>query len=182
MSHELLIRFCAPTLAGIKVSNLVNIKYECKKVLLEEIANKNKLLNPKGVFIEIMKITETQALIYVYRKNDLHKILQSEEVREFLKNYNYFDFSIENTIFVLKKHIQCTDFPHEIGIFLGYPISDVIAFIENKGKNEKYVGCWKAYSNKQFAEQMFIKYKKCTRIYCEKFELGIDICKLTVAC
>ena len=27
------------------------------------------------------------------------------------------------------------DFPHEIGIFLGYPLEDVVGFIENQGKN-----------------------------------------------
>lgn len=27
------------------------------------------------------------------------------------------------------------DFPHEIGLFLGYPVDDVTGFIQNKGRN-----------------------------------------------
>lgn len=182
MSHEILIQYCSPTLAGIKVSNLVNVKFVCESKLREEINLKNKILNEKGIYLEIMNIKNNSALIYVYRKTDLEKILSDSDNIKFLEKYGYITFDIENAFLVLKKHIKMSDFPHEIGVFLGYPLSDVIAFIENKGKNEQYVGCWKAYSNKSFAEKTFIKYRKCTKIYCDKFANGTDIIKLTVAC
>lgn len=39
------------------------------------------------------------------------------------------------------------DFPHEMGILLGYPVEDVEGFIINNGKNELYTGYWKVYDN-----------------------------------
>ena len=42
-------------------------------------------------------------------------------------------------------------FPHEIGLFLGYPFEDVMGFIENKGENYLCSGCWKVYSCEQDA-------------------------------
>ena len=34
-------------------------------------------------------------------------------------------------------------FPHEIGLFLGYPPEDVDAFIKNGAAGEKCIGMWK---------------------------------------
>lgn len=48
------------------------------------------------------------------------------------------------------------DFPHEIGLFLGYPVKDVEGFIENKGENFLLCGCWKVYSNAGRAKNSLI--------------------------
>ena len=51
----------------------------------------------------------------------------------------------------IKQSGQC-QFPHEIGVFLGYPLEDVKGFIENKGKNFLYSGYWKVYSDVERAK------------------------------
>ena len=72
-------------------------------------------------------------------------------------------------------------FPHEIGLFLGYPLGDVIGFIENAGKNSKCAGCWKVYCNECETMKLFEKFKKCTRIYTKLWRQGTSVEKLTVA-
>ena len=76
---------------------------------------------------------------------------------------------------------QREDFPHEIGLFLGYPLGDVIGFIENAGKNSKCAGCWKVYCNECETMKLFEKFKKCTRIYTKLWRQGTSVEKLTVA-
>jgi hypothetical protein len=51
--------------------------------------------------------------------------------------------------------IRLTFFPHEIGVFLGYPAEDVLGFIINEGRN--YVCCrhWKVYHDIERAQEMF---------------------------
>ena len=44
------------------------------------------------------------------------------------------------------------DFPHEIGLLLGYPPEDVSGFIENGGKNFLCSGYWKVYKGRQEQE------------------------------
>lgn len=66
-------------------------------------------------------------------------------------------------------------FPHEIGLFLGYPFEDVMGFIENKGENYLCSGCWKVYSCEQDAKECFCKYKECTRAYEELFDEGVSL-------
>ena len=58
---------------------------------------------------------------------------------------------------------MCEKFPHEIGLFLDYPLVDVIGFIRNTGKNCKCSGCWKAYGNAKEAEKTFCKYKNAEK-------------------
>ena len=73
-------------------------------------------------------------------------------------------------------------FPHEIGVFLGYPLQDVIGFIENKGMNSKYTGLWKVYGDRDESMKMFAKFRKCTDVYGELWRSGRrSIMQLTVA-
>ena len=73
------------------------------------------------------------------------------------------------------------DFPHEIGVFLGYPLADVIGFIQNRGKNFTACGYWKVYTDPTAAQAEFARYKKCERIYARCYYNGTPIRRLTVA-
>lgn len=181
MTTETIVRHCAPTLAGLKVSNLFTCKYTNIQELLELIQEKNALLNEKGVYFEILKVQGEVALILVYRKKVLERELGNPEIRMFLMGQGYAKFDVEACFNTLKEHLLCCEFPHEIGVFLGYPLEDVKAFIQYKGANYKCVGCWKVYTNVGHAEKMFCKFNKCTNVYCKRFAEGFDITRLTVA-
>jgi hypothetical protein len=72
-------------------------------------------------------------------------------------------------------------FPHEIGLFLGYPLEDVVGFIENSGQNCICTGCWKVYHNEDEARKLFERYDKCTKVYMRLFAEGKPIERLIVA-
>ena len=72
-------------------------------------------------------------------------------------------------------------FPHEIGVFLGYPLEDVLGFIENGGRNCLYCGCWKVYANECAALEAFVRSEKCKSVYQRLFASGCPLSKLTVA-
>ncbi len=109
-----------------------------------------------------MRAEDSQALILVYRKSKLNEDLQKSGVAEFLFTYGYQNNSVEHCIKHIKHRFELRkEFPHEIGIFLGYPLEDVIGFIENGGQNSKCTGCWKVYGNDHEAMKLFTKYKKC---------------------
>ena len=73
------------------------------------------------------------------------------------------------------------EFPHEVGLFLSYPPEDVKGFIENRAANAKCTGVWKVYGDERQARQTFAKYKKCTQVYCERWQSGSGLDKLAVA-
>ena len=65
-----------------------------------------------------------------------------------MERYGYTDTSVDGAIEWLRMRLASGDgFPHEIGLFLGYPVEDVLGFIENAGQNCKCCGCWKVYCN-----------------------------------
>jgi hypothetical protein len=65
----------------------------------------------------------------------------------------------------LSKRCIRDDFPHEIGIFLGYPVEDVRGFVAHKGRNYKLCGYWKVYGDVEKAKKCFRRYDAC-REYC----------------
>ena len=67
MSEDLVIRHCAPTLAGIKTGNLFSCACPCKAALTKELCRLNRKLVPKGIRILPLKVRKGRALIYVYR-------------------------------------------------------------------------------------------------------------------
>lgn len=182
LNEQLLIEHCSPTLANIKVANLFRYFFETQEEVEEYLNYWNQQMNSKGVYLTNIKTCNNTALIYVYRKKSLWKILQQSEVRHFLQSYGYQRFSVEDCIKYLREQFQRScQFPHEIGVFLGYPLEDIIGFIQNKGKNYKSVGRWKVYGNAEEAEKLFYKFKKCQWIYRQQFLNGRDILQLTVA-
>ena len=180
MSINLIVRHCAPTLAGLKVANLFSFNYLSRERLTKEIEELNELLNPKGLHFIILRVLQNKALVLVYRRNKLITLLQDSNYQQLLSEYGYMDFDIDSCLKLLKAHINNTPFPHEIGLFLGYPLNDVKEFIKHQGKDCKCVGQWKVYDDEVEAKKTFEKFNKCTKIYCEKLHAGIDITRLTV--
>ena len=66
-------------------------------------------------------------------------------------------------------------FPHEIGVFLGYPPDDVKGFIENEGKKYLMIGYWKVYSNLAGARMVFKEYDRAKDCAVNEFLTGKSI-------
>lgn len=182
MSEEQLIKHCSPTLAGIKTGNLFVSAYSDTNEMRADIRYWNNRLTKKGLRILPLRFHANRALIYVFRPRQLICDLQDKTACRLLREYGYGTKQPEHCIRHLMKRIgEYTEFPHEIGLFLGYPPEDVCGFIENKAKNCKCVGCWKVYGDAEKAQKIFAKYKKCTDIYSSQYARGRTIERLTIA-
>lgn len=176
-----LVEHCSPTLASIKTGNLFNLPYTDQNKLTEQIYKWNKELNHKGVSIDILRCSKQKALIYVYRRNKLKEDFDRNGVKDFLKNIGYICTDIDCAVENLRNKLCCNgSFPHEIGLFLGYPLEDVVGFIINEGENCKCTGFWKVYCNRYDAERTFIKFRRCISKYMQLWQNGRSICQLTV--
>ena len=72
------------------------------------------------------------------------------------------------------------EFPHEIGLFLGYPPDDVEGFIHYGPKHSKCVGDWRVYGNEEQARRLFAQYRACTRAYQAQLKCGKTVEQLAV--
>lgn len=181
MSEECLVRHCAPTLAGIKTASLFTYPYESREQLTEAVRGMNKRLQPKGLRVLPLRYSGKRGLIYLYRPKKLCADLSDETAVRILETCGYHTGSCEKCVGKLARKLRSQpDFPHEIGLFLGYPPEDVCGFMDNSACC-KCVGCWKVYGDEEAAKKKFAQYKKCTRVYCDQWAKGKDIERLTVA-
>ncbi len=181
MSDDFIVFNCAPTLSGVKVGNLVSQRYTCEEEVRDFVDTQDRLLRSKGVHVELVKLTKKTALIYVYRVKQLASLLSRSSVQQFLAKFGYIEFSVKGCLNHLKSRLLLSDFPHEIGVFLGYPLDDIQCFIDKKGTDCPLVGFWKAYNNIERAKLIFDLYSKCTDSCCRRYEEGTDIYRLTAA-
>lgn len=182
MSEELLVRHCAPTLAGMKTGNLFTCAYSSESDLRETVRRWNQTLSAKGIRVLPLRHGGSKALIYLYRPSHLRRDLMRESACSLLHSFGYAVRTPEHCLVQLIRRLGDEgEFPHEIGLFLGYPPEDVSGFIENRAADSKCVGCWKVYGDEEAAKKTFEKYKKCTRVYRAQYARGTSIERLTVA-
>lgn len=182
MSEELVVKNCSPTLAGIKTGNIFSCSFESEYELRRCIRAFNRKLVKKGLRVIPLRIKNNRALIYIFRPSRLYADLKNPIAEKILKSFGYDPANPELCLIRLIKRInENGNFPHEIGLFLGYPPSDVLAFIENKAQDFKLIGCWKVYSDEENAKKTFERYKKCTDIYCAMLKNGHPVEKLAVS-
>lgn len=182
MFEHLILQHCSPTLAGIKTGSMFSCSYKDKHELKSYLSKYNRMLSKKGIRVLPLRVSHQKALIYVYRPNQLQRDLSHSLAVSILFDRGYPCHSAHRCIAKLIRLFKSTDeFPHEIGLFLGYPPEDVYGFI-NKNRNEcKETGFWKVYDNVERARQLFSKYRKCNYVYMKLWENGRSLEKLTVA-
>ncbi len=181
MLDRYLIWNCSPTLASLKTANLFTVDYVLYSELQENLDFWNTNLYSKGIKLSILRKKDNKALIYVYREKLLMQDLNKTGVKEFLEEYGYRNIDTNYAVEMLKSRIEeSIEFPHEIGLFLGYPFEDVKEFIAHDGKNCKCVGCWKVYYNECESIRRFELFKKCTNLYRFHWNKGKSIMKLAI--
>ena len=176
MPLEDIVLHCSPTLAGLKTGNLFSTCCTSREELKMELRELNHLLNEKGLRIIPLWYNKNKALIYIYRPDRLKKDLCQQEAEAILQEKGYQTGDASRCLIqLIRRFTENLQFPHEIGLFLGYPPSDVRGFIKSPCDGVKCTGCWKVYGNKEEALKTFQKYRTCTQICYKQFLEGVSL-------
>lgn len=149
--------------------------------MIRDISSLNRRLHSKGIIVLPVKHIDGRVLVYVYRPKLLKAYLSRENVRAILTHFGYDTDNVNSCIRRMISRLEGDTFPHEIGLFLGYPPEDVQGFIDNNGKNFKVCGMWKVYGDECKCCKLFAQYNMCTRSYLEAYRSGNTIERLAVA-
>lgn len=170
--EKVLAFHAAPTLMGIKCGSLLSLSGEefdlcaLSRLLGSQLAD-------RGLRIRLIPVGEKRKLIYVYNEELLKRKQNCMAVRQFLEKYGYSPTaSAEQWLDRLCERLSEDGFPHEIGIFLDYPLEDIKGFIENCGQHCKLCGVWKVYGDVERARRIFAKYYRCRTELCSQLEKG----------
>lgn len=147
---------CAPLIAGLKTSNLLIIPKE-------NVPKVKRILKRTILSYFILYVGEEKTILLVYDASSLGEYLGRKKVKNLLLQWGYKESSMREWLYLLqeryKRYVEeRANFPHEMGLFLGYPVEDVVGFIENSGKNSLYSGYWKVYGDVSEKMKLFQKF------------------------
>lgn len=166
----------APALLLAKTSNLLSVK-NSEFSVAEHVELFNSKVSSKGIKMRVLNSSDRNSLLMVYSEKLMRKKLSNKDVLRFLDIYGYHECrETEDFLSVLSgRFSSCDEFPHEIGLFLDYPVEDVTGYIENKGDNYKICGYWKVYGDENAANSRFNSYTRCREYLCNKLSSSTDL-------
>ena len=164
---------CAPLLINIKISNLLIVHRTKKSEVI-------KLFESTPISYYVIYESKEKVIFFLFIREKLEVYLGLESVSNAMKMFGYSTNNLELIFDEFSKRYtkymsERFKFPHEIGLLLGYPVEDVIGFIENNGKNYLHTGYWKVYSNLSDAIELFEQYKRAKEIVIKMVSQGINI-------
>lgn len=105
--------------------------------------------------------------LFIYCQEQLEEHLIQPEIESFLSGLELGELPVAA---VLQRFCaQRSSLPHEIGIYLGYPLADVVGFVKNKGRNYQLNGYWKVYANVDAVRKQFLLFEDAQRTMVEFF-------------
>lgn len=159
-------RHCGVTFAGLKIASLVSLAKGEENV----IAALSRRFAGKGFVFKLLREDEGRLLVYVCHKARLESYLTLPEIKKFLARFGYEYAAAEEALEQLESRM-CGEFPHEIGVFLGYPLCDVCGFLRDPD-GCILCGCWKVYENADEAARRFERLRRCSECICRHMDRG----------
>jgi len=135
-------------------------------------AELSSLLDPLQLRCAPMQQSEQSVLLFLYNPSLIRSIVSMRENMQFLSQLGYPIDSAPVLTHLLKKMNLEVSFPHEIGLFLGYPLKDVQGYMANHGHNSLYDGYWKVYHDVEGAKRQFARFDMCKQRCLEICSMG----------
>lgn len=177
--QQTLALHCAPAMAGIKPADLISWggTLEESRTLTDTFG---RSLASTGVSLRLLCRREERGLVLVYRPDCLDAQLARPEVRTQLLRDGY---PVDQGTAVMLDRLAVRlsgsgEFPHEVGLFLGYPAADVEGFRIHKGRNCLYSGAWKVYADVEGAKRTFAQYRRCRAEWSKKVASGYYLAEI----
>jgi len=145
---------CSEVLGGVKPANLVSLTNRtrsCGRNLYQLWLDHKETLFTRigGMSIHILQTKPSSVLLFCYDRSNLTRHLSHSGIRALLSKSGY-DASVscdDLLCELFQRFAASSSFPHEIGLFIGYPAKDVAAFMGLIDIPFTCQGPWKIYGN-----------------------------------
>lgn len=148
----------APTFNDLKLGTMMNLRNAKRPLKDYWMQNKFILRDALGLDFYELKEGKDFVLVYFFKNNRLEKKLSQIKIKDFLNSYGYIScVSTGDYLNLLSQRFRETC-PDEIGIFLGYPLKDVMDFKDRDKKACKCTGYWKCFNNEKSSLEAFKRF------------------------
>lgn len=155
-------------LGGVKPANLVSLVNRtrpCGRNLYQLWQSHHNELSTRlaNVSFKVLQTKERALLLFCYNMDQLEAHLDHPGIRVLLKKAGYdTKLSSESLLTELCHRFEITSvFPHEIGLFIGYPAKDVAAFMGLVKLPFACQGPWKIYGNPAQSLNLADQHRDC---------------------
>lgn len=139
------------TLLGIKPAELLSLSFAGSESSEWENYKTCLSRNSEIGFREIKK--EKRSLFFVFHSKCLNDTLSGKITLKFLQDLGYpLQYSLEKYLGHLQGKLLDCDFPHEVGVFLGYPLKDVMGFLGYLSLEKVKTKGWSYYGHTRMSE------------------------------
>lgn len=164
---------CAPLLAGLKLSNLLMLQNR-------ELGRVTGILKRAGISYFIVAVANGKVAVLLFDRHRLESYLQEEKVWKIFQDMGYQTHEMGKILYAFRLRYEKyllwnQEFPHEMGLLLGYPVEDVRGYILNEGENCLYTGYWKVYGNLTETMALFHRFEKAREVLMGFLANGISI-------
>lgn len=115
----------------------------------------------KSINIKYINLRECEnaMIILIYNEKKLSNYIFKEENKCFLEKLGYNkNADLDSYLKTLERRYKEFNCPHELGIFLGYPLKDVKDFMDCSKKKCLACGYWRVYNDYDTAKEIFNTY------------------------
>lgn len=153
-----LIETLGPVILGAKPAEIISYpKFDCGRCEKLQAIDTNF---EKTIKVRYRKITQDngQIKIIFYDPLHLYETLHDRRNRRFLTSLGYPEKgTLEDYLEILASKLRKGECPDEIGVFLGYPLKDVLGFMGHPSLKFTKVQYWRVYGDARISDE---KYKK----------------------
>ncbi len=108
-------------------------------------------------------------LLLLFRGDLLAELLERKPVQAILHRAGYPEVSdLDGLLAELQRRLRRDGFPHEIGVFLGYPLKDVLGFMGWARIPFTCQGPWKIYGRQEDSLRLAETHRQCRRRMVER--------------
>lgn len=151
-----LIETLGPVILGAKPAEIISYpKFDCSRCEKLQAIDANF---EKAVKVRYRKITQDngQIKIIFYDPLHLYETLHDKRNRKFLVSHGYQKHgTMDEYLNLLVERIQVGDCPDEIGVFLGYPLKDVLGYIGHPSLKLTKIQYWRVYGDERVSDEKY---------------------------
>lgn len=148
-----LIESLAPLVLGKKPSVLLNVFFENPE---EWETFKKLLFQHNALQIRVIRKLNGRLQVMFYHRHLLDSVLRQDPILAFLKALSYPEtYSLDNYLCFLQQKIISLEFPDEIGVFLGYPLKDVLGFMGLLPLPYIRTQGWRIYGDEKLSNEIY---------------------------
>lgn len=160
-----ILELLGPVILGSKPSEILNIsaKDNEKNMKIKEIDSFFKKCT--RISYEIIHKDNGSIRILFINKEALSKTFENKKCINFLRFIGYpYEYNIDTYMDVLLEKLNKDEFPHEIGIFLGYPLKDVVGFMGYGNYKLSKIKYWKVYGDPEVSDKIYNRFLEDRKI------------------